>query len=253
MGRKLCVINQKGGVGKTTSVMNIGIGMKNTGKRVLLIDLDPQANLTSALGFQSQQLESTVYEWMKGETSFEDTVLEYQSLFLIPSNVELSAADIELSQVTGRELLLKKAIDSVLDRFDYILIDCSPTLGLLALNALTAVDEVIVPIQPEYLPLEGVSYLMKTIELVRERLNHDLKVGGVIVTRYEGRKNLHREVVDILRTHFEDKLFNTFIRNNVALAEAPSYRKDIFTYKPDSNGAQDYEALCKEILIREVV
>lgn len=253
MGRKLCVMNQKGGVGKTTSVINIGIGLKNAGKRVLLIDLDPQANLTSALGFRSHELESTVFEWMKEEISFEDVVVEYQGLYLIPSNVELSAADIELSQVVGRELLLKKAMDSVLDRFDCILIDCSPTLGLLALNALTAVHEVLVPIQPEYLPLEGVSYLMKTIDLARERLNQDLKVGGVIVTKYDARRNLHREVVDIIRANFQDKLFKTFIRNNVALAEAPSYGQDIFMYKPGSNGAKDYEDLCKEILMREVV
>jgi chromosome partitioning protein len=253
MGRMLCVMNQKGGVGKTTTTINLGTGLAQQGKKVLLIDLDPQANLTSALGIRPQTLDATVYDLLKGEAEFAEVVQHYQGIDLIPSNVGLSGADIELSSVVGRELLLKEAMEGAVDAYDCILIDCSPTLGLLSLNALTAADQVLITIQPEYLPLEGVSYLMQTIDTVRTRLNRGLRVGGVIVTKYESRKKLHREVVELIRHHFQDKMFDTLVRNNVSLAEAPSFGQDIFAYKPGSIGAEDYANLCKEILKREVV
>lgn len=253
MGKILCLMNQKGGVGKTTTTVNLGTGLKNLGKKVLLVDMDPQANLTTAIGLKRQMLEYTIYDLLKDETLVENVVIARNGLHIIPASVALSGADIELSGIAGRELLLKEILDEVVNQFDCILIDCPPNLGLLTLNALTAAHEIIIPVQAEYLPLEGMSFLLETIEIVKKRLNKDLRIAGVIITRYDSRQNLHREIVEIIREHFKDKLFNTFIRTNIALAEAPSFGQDIFTYKPDSSGARDYESLCQEIIKREVI
>jgi chromosome partitioning protein len=180
-------------------------------------------------------------------------VVFHNGVYIIPSSVSLSGADIELSSIPGRELLLKEAISSISSRFDVILIDCPPTLGLLTLNGLTAAEAILVPIQAEYLPLEGVKFLLDTIDIVKKRLNSSLEIAGIIVTLYDSRQNLHREVVEIIRNHFNDKVFHTFIRKNISLAEAPSFGQDIYAYKPNSAGAKDYSALCKEIVKREVI
>lgn len=253
MGKVICVMNQKGGVGKTTTAVNVGAGLRDLGKKVLLIDLDPQANLTASLGLNRQKLQYTIYDLLKSETPIEQVTVHHSGMHIIPSSVALSGADIELSNIAGRELLLKEALSNMQDKFDCTLIDCPPTLGLLALNALTAASEILIPIQAEYLPLEGVSFLMETINIVRKRLNKSLAIAGVVITRYNARQHLHKEVVEIIHSHFPDKLFETYIRNNISLAEAPSFGQDIFTYKPDSLGAKDYRSLCEEIIKREVI
>jgi chromosome partitioning protein len=253
MGKIIGVMNQKGGVGKTTTTANLGVGLKNLGKKILVVDLDPQANLTSALGLKHRTLEFTIYNLLKDAATFEQVVVCQNGLYVLPSSVSLSGADIELSNIAGRELLLKEALHDISPQFDCILIDCPPNLGLLTLNALTAANELLIPIQAEYLPLEGMSFLLETVEIVKKRLNKDLKIAGVVVTRYDARQNLHREVVEIIRSHFNDKLFHTLIRSNIALAEAPSFGQDIFTYKPDCAGAKDYASLCEEIINREVI
>ena len=253
MGKIICITNQKGGVGKTTTTLNLGVGLKNFGKKVLLVDLDPQANLTSALGLKNQSFEFSIYDLLKAEAQFDRVVIFQNGVHIIPSSISLSGADIELSSIPGRELLLKEALSSISSRFDVILIDCPPTLGLLTLNGLTAADALLVPIQSEYLPLEGVKFLLETIDIVKKRLNRNLEIAGVIVTLYDSRQNLHREVVEIIRNHFNDKVFHTFIRKNISLAEAPSFGQDIYAYKPGSAGAKDYSDLCKEIIKREVI
>ena len=253
MGKVICIMNQKGGVGKTTTTINLGAGFKILGKKVLLVDLDSQANLTSSVGLIHRDLEFTIYDLLKGTATFEQVVVFHNQLYVIPASSALSGADLELAGVAGREMLLKEGLVDHTSGFDITLIDCPPNLGLLTLNALTATDEVFIPIHAEYLPLEGVSYLLETVEIVKKRLNRNLVISGVIITRYDSRQKLHREVVDLIRNHFGDKLFDTFIRANISLAEAPSFGRDIFTYKPESSGARDYANLCQEILRREVI
>ena len=245
----IALTNQKGGVGKTTSTINIGVGLANMGKRVLLIDLDPQANLTYSLGLQAHELDKTIYEVFKGEIRAKDALIKTHGLSLLPSSINLSGAEIELSGVAGREFLLKEALSDV-GEFDYILLDCPPSLGLLTLNALTTAKEIYIPLQTEFLALQGMSKLLETIDIVKGRLNKGLDITGIIGTLYDGRKKLNNEVVDKIKGHFEGKLFDTLIRDNVALAEAPSYGKDIYSYKANSSGAEDYQALCKEIIKR---
>ena len=245
----IALTNQKGGVGKTTSTINIGVGLANMGKRVLLIDLDPQANLTYSLGLAAHELDKTVYEVLKGEVKAKDALIQTHGVSLLPSSLSLSGAEIELSGVAGREFLLKEALSGA-GEFDYTLLDCPPSLGLLTLNALTTAKEIYIPLQTEFLALQGMSKLMETIDIVKARLNKGLEITGIIGTLYDGRKNLNNEVVDKIKGHFGGKLFTTLIRDNVALAEAPSYGKDIYSYKANSSGAEDYKALCKEIIRR---
>jgi chromosome partitioning protein len=253
MGKIICITNQKGGVGKTTTAVNLGVGLKSHGKDILLVDLDPQANLTSSIGLKNQSFKCTVYELLKGEAAVDEAAIFHNGVHVIPSAINLSGADIELSTIPGRELLLKEALSGVSSRFDCILIDCPPSLGLLTLNAMAAARQLFIPIQPEYLPLEGVKMLLSTIDIVKKRLNKDLEISGVIVTMYDSRQNLDREVMETIRGHFKEKVFKTFIRKNVSLAEAPGFGQDIYQYKPDSVGAQDYSELCREIIRREVV
>ncbi len=248
MAKIISIINQKGGVGKTTTTINLGMALKKAGKKVLLIDLDPQASLSSSMGISHRSIDFSAYDLLKGEAEYSNIAHNIRGIMLVPASLALSGADIELSQYEGRELLLKNALSGIPGRFDFILIDCPPTLGLLTLNALTASDGLVIPVQAEYLPLEGISFLIETVEIVRERLNPDLKILGVVVTRYNARQNLQKEVVKILGGHFGDKLYKTFIRANVSLAEAPSFGQDIFTYSPQSSGAKDYKNLCKEFL-----
>lgn len=215
----------------------------------MLIDLDPQAHLTYSLGIKAHELDKTVYELLKGEIPFKEILIDRGGIKVIPSSLDLSGAEIELSGITGREILLREAL-SRLKGFDYILIDCPPSLGLLTLNALTTAQEVYIPLQTEFLALQGLSKLLQTVDTVKKRLNKSLEITGVIGTRFDGRKRLNREIVERIRNYFKGKVFKTLIRDNISLAEAPGFGKTIYEYKPNSYGAEDYLSLCKEILRR---
>jgi chromosome partitioning protein len=256
----ISIVNQKGGVGKTTTTVNLGAAIAQRGNKVLLIDIDAQSNLTTHLGLGvkedpndltevEQGPEWTVYDVLKGTKRIQDVVIKRSdNLHIVPSSLLLSAADLELGGVVGRELLLKRAIDKVRDQYDVILIDCPPTLGLLSLNALAAVDKVIVPVQSEYLALHGVRQLLDTIDQVRGVYNQALIVGGVLICLHDSRKRLARAVADTIRAYFGELVFTTIIRENVALAEAPAKGQTIFEYMPKSSGAEDYSALAEEVL-----
>lgn len=247
--RIIAVTNQKGGTGKTTSTVNIGAGLHSLGKKVLLVDMDPQANLTYSLGIQAHELERTVYDLLQNESTLEEVIIDRNGLKVIPSSLELSRAETGLSRAIGRELLLRDALKKV-KGFDFILIDSPPSLGLLTLNAMAVSQEVYIPLQAEFLSLQGLSSLLETIEEVRGRLNKKLKITGVIATRFDGRRNLNKEVVEKIKEYFGSTLFNTIIRENISLAEAPSYGQTIYEYKPRSYGAEDYMELSKEITQR---
>lgn len=252
MNRIIAFVNQKGGVGKTTSTINIGAGLFKQGKRVLIIDIDPQGNLTASLNIQAYDLENTIYEVLKGEIPLQKAIIETQGGYdVIPADIRLSGAEIELSSQPGREMLLSEALQPIASKYDYILIDCPPSLTLLTLNGLTASKEIFIPLQAEFLALHGMGQLLKTVETVKKRINPSLNVTGIITTLYDSRKTLNREVVEKIQGYFPDKLFNTMIRNNVSLAEAPGYGQDIFQYKSDSNGAADYTAICNEVIKQE--
>lgn len=242
--------NQKGGVGKTTSVINCGAGLAKQGKQVLLIDLDPQAHLTLSLGVKAHELEATIYDVLKKTCSIDDILIDLGGVKLLPSSIALSAAELEFAGEPGREFLLREALKELSGKLDYILIDCPPSLGLFTINGLTAAEEVYIPLQTEYLALYGTGQLLQLYDVVKNRLNSELELTGVICTLFDSRKKLNREVVNKLKEHFPGKLFNTLIRTNVSLAEAPSHGQDIFTYKPDSHGAADYQELVKEIIER---
>ena len=245
----IALINQKGGVGKTTCAINIGAGLNKLNKRVLLIDLDPQAHLTYSLGIPAHELKNTVYELLKRTVSLKEITINRNGLSLVPSSLNLSGAEIEFSGLAGREFLLKETIEGF-KNFDYIFIDCPPSLSLLTLNALTTAQEIYIPLQTEFLALQGITKLLEMIKIVKKRLNKDLEITGIIATRFDSRKNLNREVVEKIKEYFDNKLFNTLIRDNISLAEAPSFGKTIFEYKSNSYGAKDYLSLCKEIIKR---
>jgi chromosome partitioning protein len=248
MGKVISISNHKGGVGKTTSAINIGAGLNKLGKKVLLIDLDPQANLSQSLGLINQ--EKNIYGALKGEYKLEPiTVLK--GLDIIPSTLDLSGAEIELSSEPGREYILKELIEEVRSKYDFIIIDSPPSLGLLTINAFTAADEIIIPLQAQFLAMQGLAKLVEVVEKIKSRLNKSLKVGGVFITQYDGRKVLNRDVFDTINTHFKSEIYKTKVRDNIALAEAPAQGLDIFRYNPKSNGAEDYMALAKEILKRK--
>ena len=241
----ISVSNHKGGVGKTTSVINIGAGLYNLKNKVLLIDLDPQANLTQSLGIINPPKD--IYGAIRGKYKLDP--IEIQPGFdVIPSTLDLSGAEVELSGETGREYILKELLETVKGKYDFILIDTPPSLGLLTINSLTACQEVIIPLQAQYLALQGLTKLMEIIEKINHRLNKDLKLGGVFITQYDSRKILNRNVEETIRNHFKNLVYKTKIRDNVALAEAPSLGQDIFSYQKSSHGAEDYQALSKEIL-----
>ncbi|HEV2860993.1 MAG TPA: ParA family protein [Pyrinomonadaceae bacterium] len=247
--RIIAVVNQKGGVGKTTSVVNIGAGLALRGRKVLLVDLDAQAHLTYSLGIKADELEATVYDLLNEEAAVEEVLIEKGGVAVIPSSVSLTGAEFELSGVAGREALLKNVLAGI-SGYDFILLDCPPNLGLLTLNALTAAKEVFVPLQAEYLAIKGLNNLREMAGKVKERLNAGLEITGVLVTLFDQRLKLYQEVLESLRAQIGDELFETVIRRNVALAEATSFGQSIFEYAPHSKGAEDYRALCEEILGR---
>lgn len=247
MGKVISLLNHKGGVGKTTSVINIGAGLAQLGRKVLLVDLDPQANLTVSLGIPRQPV--TIYECMRGESELEP-YHHKENVDVIMSTLDLSGAELELINEAGREYILRELFEPVREEYDYIIIDCPPSLGLLTLNALAASDYVYIPLQTEFLALQGLAKIKQVIDKVKFRLNRNLNIGGVIGTMYDNRKILNRDVMETIKKYFGEKVFDTLIRDNVALAEAPSQRKDIFEYNPNSLGAEDYMNLCKEIIQR---
>ncbi len=249
--RIIALANQKGGVGKTTSVINIGAGLVRMGNSVLLVDMDPQANLSEGCGVDPDSVGRSVYEVLMGEVAIESVILQIRDgLALGPSHIDLSGAEAELLLLPGKDQRLKKAIHG-LDDFDYILIDCPPSLGQLTLNALTAGRELMIPIQTEFFALKGLKKLLETVKLVNKWSNPNLVVTGIFCTHYDGRKNLNRAVVEELRKKFGQTVFKTLIRDTVALAEAPSTGRDIFKFRTSSYGAEDYNFLCEEILARE--
>ena len=250
MGRVIAVANQKGGVGKSTTAINLSACLAEKGKKVLAIDIDPQGNTTSGLGVDKNNVENTLYELLLGEAEAKDTIVKdvVENVDLIPSNVNLSGAEIELIGVDEKEYIMKKIIDKVRRKYDYIIMDCPPSLNMLTINALTAANSVLVPIQCEYYALEGLSQLIHTIELVKERLNKKLVMEGVVFTMYDARTNLSNQVVKEVKKYFEDKVYKTVIPRNVRLSEAPSYGMPITEYDPRSKGAKSYMKFAKEFL-----
>ncbi len=246
MGYIFSLSNHKGGVGKTTSTLNIGAGLRNLENKVLLVDLDPQSNLTQSMGITDYQNSS--YTLLTKRSNIEESIIQHSdNLFLIPSELNLSGMEIEIGSVPEKEFILKNSLDSVKKEFDYIIIDCPPALGVLTINALVASDRIFLPIQSEYLAVQGMSKISDVIEKVKERLNPSLDIGGVFLTQFDQRRVLNRSVLEAVKGHFGDKLFNTIIRDNVALAEAPVSGRNIYEYAPKSYGADDYRSLCKEI------
>lgn len=250
MGRIIAIANQKGGVGKTTTSINLSACIGARGKKVLVIDMDPQGNTTSGYGIQKNELENTVYELIMGDCSVEDCILKevVPNVSLIPANVNLAAAEIELIGVNDKDFILKNEIDWVKDSYDFVIIDCPPSLNLLTINAMTTANSVLVPIQCEYYALEGLSQLIHTINLVKERLNPSLDMDGVVFTMYDSRTNLSNQVVDNVKSNLNQKVYNTLIPRNIRLAEAPSYGQPISMYDPRSAGAESYMALAEEVI-----
>jgi len=251
--RIIAISNQKGGVGKSTTAANLGAALVRAGRRVLLVDLDPQANLTySILGrARAQEVGASVYDVLKGDKKPSEAVLNLDGLpSLLPATIRLAGADIALAGVPGREQLLKDAMGEERGPFDFILIDCPPSLGLLTLNALTFAKEIFIPLQLEFLALQGMDQLIDTVEIVRKRLNKSLRITGIIGTRYN-RRALNNDAIELVKKKFPGLLFDTLIRENIALAEAPAQGQTIFDYRPDSHGAEDYAALCKEVTTME--
>ena len=250
MGRIIAVANQKGGVGKTTTAINLAACLSEKGKKVLLIDMDPQGNATSGIGVDKTELEYTIYDLMIGESSIGDCIIKnvYKDMDLIPTSVDLAAAEIELIGVERKEFILKDEIDFIKDSYDFIIIDCPPALSMLTINAMTTADSVIVPIQCEYYALEGLSQLMHTINLVSERLNPTLDIEGIVFTMFDGRTNLSNQVVENVRYNMGNNVYDSVIPRNVRLAEAPSYGMPIIEYDPKSTGAEAYMALPDEVI-----
>ncbi|MBQ8185181.1 MAG: ParA family protein [Lachnospiraceae bacterium] len=253
MGRIIAIANQKGGVGKTTTAINLSAALAEAGKQVLTIDIDPQGNTTSGLGVDKNSVELTVYDLILGECSIEESVIvtDFDNLYLIPSNVDLAAAEIELIGISEKEYILQKAVKEIRDDYDYIIIDCPPSLNMLTINAMTTADTVLVPIQCEYYALEGLSQLIHTVNLVKARLNPDLAMEGVVFTMYDARTNLSLQVVENVKNNLQQRIYKTIIPRNVRLAEAPSHGLPITVYDPKSTGAESYRLLAQEVINRE--
>ena len=252
MAKIISLANQKGGVGKTTTAINLAASLAVLEKKVLLIDADPQANATSGLGFDLNTIKTSIYECVIDENNPKDVVLktEVENLDLIPSHIDLVGAEIEMLNMPNREKMLKHALDKIQDDYDFILIDCSPSLGLLVVNALTASDSVIIPVQTEYFALEGLGKLLNTIKIIQSRLNKELDIEGFLLTMYDTRLNLSNQVVEEVRKHFDSMVFNTLIQRNVKLSEAPSFGKPVLMHDVASKGAENYLNLARELLQR---
>ena len=253
MAKAIAIFNQKGGVGKTTTNINLGACLARIGKKVLVVDIDPQGNTTSGIGIRKRTLKNTIYDVLINENfNVKEAILSTKTdnLDIIPASVDLAGAEVELVSIEGREKRLKKAIDSIRDEYDYIFIDCPPSLGILTINSLTAVDSVLIPIQCEFYALEGVSQLVSTIDLVKKSMNPDLYIEGVVLSMFDGRTNLSLQVVQEVKNYFGNAVYNTVIPRNVRLAEAPSYGMPIITYYPTAAGAKAYVAFTKEFLAR---
>ena len=253
MGRIIAVANQKGGVGKTTTSINLAACLAEKGKKVLAVDMDPQWNLTSGLGVDKDSVEKSIYELIIGEVDIKEVINKevLENLDIIPTSIDLSAAEIELIGVDDKEYILRNAIDQVKDQYDFVIIDCPPSLSMLTINAMTTADSVIVPIQCEYYALEGLSQLIHTVELVKDRLNSKLEIEGVVFTMYDARTNLSLQVVENVKDNLQQNIYKTIIPRNIRLAEAPSYGLPINKYDPKSTGAESYMRLADEVIERE--
>ncbi len=252
MGEVIAVANQKGGVGKTTTTINLSACLAELGKKVLVVDIDPQGNTTSGFGVEEEKINSTIYELILGNASIKDsTVNIYKNLYIIPSDVNLAGAEIELIDVKEKEYVLKNEIDYIRAQYDYILIDCPPSLSMLTINAMTTADSILVPIQCEYYALEGISQLMHTINLVNKKLNPSLNINGVVFTMFDGRTKLSSDVVDSVKENLNAHVYNTVIPRNVRLAEAPSHGLPINMYDAKSAGALSYQELARELSERK--
>ena len=252
-GRIIAVSNQKGGVGKTTTSINLAACLAEKGKKVLAVDMDPQGNLTSGLGVDKDSVEKSIYELIIGEVDIKEVINKevLENLDIIPTSIDLSAAEIELIGVDDKEYILRNAIDQVKDQYDFVIIDCPPSLSMLTINAMTTADSVIVPIQCEYYALEGLSQLIHTVELVKDRLNSKLEIEGVVFTMYDARTNLSLQVVENVKDNLQQNIYKTIIPRNIRLAEAPSYGLPINKYDPKSTGAESYMRLADEVIERE--
>ena len=252
MGRIIAVANQKGGVGKTTTTINLSACLAEQGQKVLVIDVDPQGNTTSGLGIDKNNTENTVYELMLGEASINDCIYKsvMEDLGVIPSNVNLAGAEIDLIDIDNREYILKKIVDSLKEKYDFILLDCPPSLSMLTVNAMTAANTVLVPIQCEYYALEGLSQLIRTINLVKQKLNPELEIEGVVFTMYDARTNLSLQVVENVKANLKQTVYKTIIPRNIRLAEAPSHGLPINLYDTKSAGAESYRLLADEVIHR---
>lgn len=249
MSKVIAIVNQKGGVGKTTTAVNLCTVLAQKGKKVLLIDEDPQGNATSGLGIE-KNLGKSIYDVLIGETSFEEAIIKtnIKNLYLCPSNINLAGAEVELVNTMSREMKMKGKIEEIQDNFHYIIIDCPPSLGLLTINALTAANSLMIPIQCEYYALEGVGQLMNTVNLIKRQLNKELYIEGVVLTMNDARTNLSNQVISEVKKYFKDNVYKTIIPRNVKLSEAPSYGMPITAYAPKSKGARCYEKLANELL-----
>ena len=252
MSKIISLANQKGGVGKTTTSINLAAALAKSGQRVLLIDADPQANTSSGLGVEIRQLDNTIYECLVNGVDPHTAIVATQTkgLSMIPSHIDLVGAEIEMLNLEHREQLMKNVLACVQDEYDYILIDCSPSLGLITVNALTASDSVIIPVQCEFFALEGIAKLLNTIKIIKSKLNPSLKIEGFLLTMYDNRLRLSNQVYEEVKRHFGDLVFNTVIARNVRLSEAPSHGVSVLEYDPSSRGAKQYTALAKELIAR---
>lgn len=253
MGRIIAVANQKGGVGKTTTAINLSASLAAKGKKVLVIDADPQGNASSGFGLKKNEIENTIYELILGECSIKDCIIktDIENLDVLPSNVNLAAAEIELIGVERKEFILKKEVDWIKDSYDFIMIDCPPSLSMLTINAMTTANTILVPIQCEYYALEGLSQLIHTVNLVKERLNPELEMEGVVFTMFDSRTNLSNQVVENVKNNLNQNIYETIIPRNIRLAEAPSYGMPISVYDPKSTGAECYMKLAEEVINRK--
>ncbi len=250
MGRVIAVANQKGGVGKTTTVINLAAYLADSGKRVLTVDIDPQGNTTTGLGIDKSLVDVSIYDVLLGGEPLVEalTATDVVGLHLLPATMDLAGAEVELSQATDRERLLDRQLSRIRDRYDYVFVDCPPSLGLLTINALTAADAVMIPMQCEFFALEGLSQLLSTIDLVKERLNPRLRLEGVLLTMYDARTNLAAQVADEVRKHFHQQVYQAVIPRTVRLSEAPSHGQPILRYDPKSRGAEGYQRLAQEVV-----